>query len=202
MTPISAKVNALVVLGQTGTLAFAQYNVAQLPIRPFNLDPCDAVAHFVFFVIAFVLVISLFRALSTNSSASSGYILRCQQTFALSVSTMLLADVVDLTRHPSVWVASASRNQMLAWVLVYAAVAVSMQSLIQATQRRSVGSTSRQRKWATLVFSATALILFVCPRIRNPAYVRDSTYSHRSSGRICGSNSPPGAASCTCTRSA
>ena len=163
MTPITAKGNALVVFGLTATLVFAQYHVAKLPIRPFNLDPCDAVAHFAFFVIAFVLLISLLRALSTNGPKSSFYILRYQQTFALAVFTMLLADVVDLARHPSVWITSGSRNEMLASVAIYVAVAVSMQLLIQATQPRSVGPTSRRRKWATLVFSAAALILFVCP---------------------------------------
>jgi hypothetical protein len=163
LTPTSPKINALVVSGLAAIFAFAQYKIAQLPIRPFNLDPCDAVAHFVILVIAFVVAISLFRALSTNGSVSSGYILRCQQTFAMALFTGLLADVVDLARHPSVWVASASRNQMLAWIAVYVLVALSMQSLLQATQPRSIGSASRQRKWATLVFLAIALILFVCP---------------------------------------
>jgi hypothetical protein len=109
------------------------------------------------------LVISLFRALSTSGSTSSHYILRYQQTFALAVFTMLLADVVDLARHPSVWITSRSRNEMLAWVVVYVAVAVAMQSLIHATQRRAVGPISGRRKWATLVFLVAALILFVCP---------------------------------------
>jgi len=149
--------------GLTAILVFAQYKVAKLPIRPFNLDPCDAVAHFVYFIVGFVFVISLFRTLSTGGSTSSRYILRYQQTFALAVFTMLLADVVDLVRHPSVWITSGSRNEMLAWLVVYVAVAVAMQSLIQATQRRGVGPTSGRRKWATLIFLAAALILFVCP---------------------------------------
>jgi hypothetical protein len=42
VTPISGKGNALVMFGLTATLVFAQYRVAKLPIRPFNLDPCDA----------------------------------------------------------------------------------------------------------------------------------------------------------------
>jgi len=146
-----------------GDARFRSEQLAKLPIRPFNLDPCDAVVHFVFFIIGFVLVISLFRALSTSGSTSSRYILRYQQTFALALFTMLLADVVDLARHPSVWITSRSRNEMLAWVVVYVAVAVAMQSLIHATQRRAVGPISGRRKWATLVFLAAALILFVCP---------------------------------------
>ena len=76
---------------------------------------------------------------------------------------MLLADVVDLARHPPVWITSASRNRMLAWLVVYLAVALAVQSLIQVTQPRVVGPTSTRRKWTTLVFSAAALILFVCP---------------------------------------
>jgi hypothetical protein len=163
VTPISPNLNALVVSAMAAALAFAQYKVAKLPIRPFNLDPCDAVAHSVILVIAFVLVLSLFSALSMNSSTSSSCIPRYQQTFALSVFTMLLADLIDLARHPSVWVASPLRDQMLAWVAVYLVVAVSVQSLVQATQRQSVGPSSRRRKWATLVFFATGLILFVCP---------------------------------------
>ncbi len=150
MTPITAKGNTLIVFGLTATLVFAQHNVAKLPIRPFNLDPCDAVVHFGFFIIGFVLVVSFFRALSATGSSSSRYILRYQQTFGLSVFTMLLADVVDLARHPSVWITSVSRNQMLAWVVVYLAVALAMQSLIQATQPRAFGATSRRRKWATV----------------------------------------------------
>lgn len=162
MTPISAKGNALVVFGLTATLVFAQYHVVQLPIRPFNLDLCDAVVHFVFFVIGFVLVISLFGALSTIGSTYSRHILRYQQTFALAVFIMLLANIVDLARHPSVWITSGSRNEMLVWVVVYVAVAVAMQSLIQARQRRAVSLTTNRGR-ALLVFVAAALILLVCP---------------------------------------
>jgi len=163
VTPLTAKGNALVMFGLTAILVFAQYNVAKLPIRPFNLDPCDAVVHFAFLIVGFVLMVSLFRALSTTGSKSSRYILRYQQTFALSVFTMLLADVVDLARHPSVWITSAPRNRMLAWVVVYLAVALAMQALIQATQPPAVSRTATRRNWATLVFSAAAVILFVCP---------------------------------------
>ena len=181
-------------------LAFAQYKVAKLPIRPFNLDPCDAVAHSVILVIAFVLVLSLFRALSMNGSTSSSYIPRYQQTFALSVFTMLLADLVDLARYPSVWVASPLRDQMLAWVAVYLVVAVSVQSLVHPTtvcwpyiKTMEVGNPSFLRYCTDSVCLS---------RIRNPAYVRDRTYSHRSGGHICGSDSTARAPSCACTRSA
>jgi hypothetical protein len=88
--------------------------------------------------------------------------LRHQQAFVLAVFTMLLADVVDLARHPSVWITSGSRNEMLAWVLVYMAVAVAMQSLIQASQRRADSMITRRRK-TIAVFVATALILLICP---------------------------------------
>jgi hypothetical protein len=163
VTPISSKGNALVVFGLTATLVFAQYHLAKLPIRPFNLDPCDAVTHCAFILIGFVLVISLFGALSTSGSRSSRYILRYQQTFALAVLIMLLADVVDLARHPFVWITSGSQNEMLAWVAVYVAVAVAMQSLIHATQGRAARLTLKRRMLATLVFAAAALVLFACP---------------------------------------
>jgi hypothetical protein len=139
--PTRFKRDAIALFGLAAVLAFAKYNLARLPVRPFGLDPCDAVNVFAFITIMMVAVVSLFRAFRPYSQGPTSavqhiYVIRSQQAFVLAVFTTLAANVVDLARHPSVWVGSVWRTQMLAWLSVYAAVGITMQfaSPSRATQ--------------------------------------------------------------------
>jgi hypothetical protein len=166
--PPRFKRDAVVVFGLTAALVFAKYNLARLPPRPFGLDPCDAVSVFAFLTIISIAVVSLVRAFrpypkGSVFAAQSFYMIRLQQAFVLAVFTTLTANVVDLARHPSIWIASLWRNQMLVWLGVYAATAITTQLLVQTGQ----GSTPQTKsvRWmpVLLVAESTILLLFVCP---------------------------------------
>jgi len=121
--PPRFKRDAVVVFGLTAALVFAKYNLARLPARPFGFDPCDAVSVFAFLTIISIAVVSLVRAFrpypkGSVLAAQSFYMIRLQQAFVLAVFTTLAANVVDLARHPSIWIASLWRNQMFVWLAV------------------------------------------------------------------------------------
>jgi hypothetical protein len=167
--PTRFKRDAIALVGLAAVLAFAKYHLARLPVRPFGLDPCDSVNVFAFITIVMVAVVSLFRAFRPHSQGTTSgavqhvYVIRSQQAFVLAVCTTLTANVVDLARHPSVWVGSVWRTQMLAWLSVYAAVGITMQLLVQAAQRSA--SQTRRTGWPRVAFVAAGatLVLFVCP---------------------------------------
>jgi hypothetical protein len=166
--PARFKLDAVALFGLAAVLAFAKYHLARLPVRPFGLDPCDAVNGFAFITIMMVTVVSLFRAFrpysqGPTSAAQHIYVIRSQQAFVLAVCTTLAANVVDLARHPSAWVGSVWRTQLLAWLSVYAAVGVTTQLLVQAAQCSA--SQTRLMRWlrVALVAAGATLVLSVCP---------------------------------------
>jgi len=69
--PTRFKRDAIALFGLAAVLAFTKYNLARLPVRPFGLDPCDAVNVFAFITIMMVAVVSLFRAFGPYSQAPS-----------------------------------------------------------------------------------------------------------------------------------
>lgn len=121
---------------------------------------------FAFITILLIAAASLFRAFRPTlrgpaSPDETLYLIRSQQAFVIAVSTTFAANVVDLARHPSVWINSFSRNQLLTWLALYPAVASTMQLLVQSA-RRSAMQNSPMRLVA-LVAAGTIAILFVCP---------------------------------------
>ena len=167
--PTGFKRDAIALVGLAAVLAFAKYHLARLPARPFGLDPCDAVNVFAFITIMMLAVVSLFRAFRPHSQGTTSgavqhvYVIRSQQAFVLAVFTTLAANVVDLARHPSVWIGSAWRTQLLAWLSVYAAVGVTMQLLVHAAQGSAAQTRSMRWLRVASVAAGATLVLFVCP---------------------------------------
>jgi hypothetical protein len=166
--PTRFKRDAVALFGLAAVLAFAKSHLARLPVRPFGLDPCDAVNVFAFITIMMVAVVSLFRAFGPHSQGPSSavqhiYVIRSQQAFVLAVFTTLAANVVDLARHPSPWIGSVWRTQLLAWLSVYAAVGVTMQFLVHASQGSAAQTRSMRCLRVASVAAGATLVLFVCP---------------------------------------
>jgi hypothetical protein len=160
--------HAAIILGMAAALAFAKYQLARLMVRPFSFDPCDAVNVFSFITIMMVAVVSLFRVFRPYSqgptpAAQHIYVIRSQQAFALAVFTTLAADVIALARHLSPWDGSVWRTQLLAWLGVYAAVALAAQLLVFAAQRTLPQGASTRWKRGASVLAAAILLLVFCP---------------------------------------
>lgn len=87
---ISAKTNAVALVSLLVMLGISVFHAARLPMRPFGLDPCDAVAHFAFLTLLLITGTSLIRAflprmIGPKSSEEHLYINRSQQAFVIAV---------------------------------------------------------------------------------------------------------------------
>jgi len=165
--PSRLKVNSAVLIVLAGLFVFAKYNLTRLRVPPFGLDPCDAVMHFAFFTMVLALIGSL-RALrpykeGLTYAAQNAYVGRSQQAAALAGFSALMAHVVALARHPSMWVRADWRSQLLVWLGVFAAVPVAMELLVLAGQPIRTLAVSPYRNRAALACSLALIALVFCP---------------------------------------
>ena len=167
--------NSALILGMVAVLGFAKYNIARLTVAtPFSQDPCDAVWAFAFFTIALIVVVSVVRAFRPyrNGSASTAqgiFIIRSQQAFALAVFITLVADVIALARHPSMWISAASRNKLLVWLGVFAAVSLATILLLVLCPEWPSDNSSQTAHTFPVVLGA--LVVFVPIRFLLPVLV-------------------------------
>ena len=117
--------NAALILGMVVVLVLAKYNLPR--VTPFSQDPRDAVWAFAFVTIALIVVVSVVRAFRPyrNGPASAAqwiFVIRSQQAVAPAVFMTLVADVIALAKHSSMWISAASRNRLLAWLGILAAL--------------------------------------------------------------------------------
>jgi hypothetical protein len=166
--PIRLKRNAVVVFGLAALLVFAKYNLTLLMMTPLGQDPCDAVGVFAFTIVVLIPLVSLVRAFGpyrkgSASAAQCLHVIRSQQAVVLAVFITLAADTVALARHPSMWVSAGSHNKLLAWLGIFAAVALAGQLLTLVEQRTlpRVGPTRWKR--AALAPALAILLLVFCP---------------------------------------
>jgi hypothetical protein len=157
--------NAALILGMVVVLVFAKYNLPS--VTPFAQDPCDAVWAFAFTTILLIVVVSVvrvFRPYRNGPAPTAQWIfaMRLQQAFALPVFMTLVADVIALARHPS-WISAASRNRLLAWLGILAAVVLSTQLVILAAQRTLPQDASTRWKRVALALAAAILLLLLSP---------------------------------------
>jgi hypothetical protein len=157
--PIRLKRNAVIVFGLASLLVFAKYNPTRL--TPLGQDPCDAVGVFAFTIVMLIPLVSLVRAFGPYrkgpaSAANCLHVIRLQQAVVLAVFITLAADTVALARHPSMWISDGSQNKLLAWLGIFAAVALAAQRT-----RPRVGPTRWKR--AALAPALAILVLIFCP---------------------------------------
>ena len=153
--PNSLKLNLVAMFGFAPAIILAEYKIAQLRVSPFGQDPCDAVWHFALFVMLFTLVVSTLRTIrpdrvGATPGAQYVYVIRSQQAFVLALLIALSADIVALTRHPSMWINADWRNHLLAWLSVLVVVAAGMELLVRAGQPTRPHAESWRRTRAKL----------------------------------------------------
>jgi hypothetical protein len=165
--PSRLKVNSVVLIMLAGLFVFAKYNLTRLRVPPFGLDPCDAVMHFAFFTMVLALIASLDAVRphrkGVGYAAQDAYVARSQQAAALAVFSALLAHVVALARHPSMWVRADYRSQLLVWLGVFAAVPVTMELLVLAGQPIRTQVVSPHGNRAVLACLLALIALVFCP---------------------------------------
>ena len=166
--PNSLKLNLVAMFGFAPAIILAEYKIAQLRVSPFGQDPCDAVWHFALFVMLFTLVVSTLRTIrpdrvGATPGAQYVYVIRSQQAFVLALLIALSADIVALTRHPSMWINADWRNHLLAWLSVLVVVAAGMELLVRAGQPTRPHAESWRRTRAKLASLLALAALIFCP---------------------------------------
>lgn len=166
--PIRLKRDAVVVFGLAALLVFAKYNLTRLMMTPLGQDPCDAVGVFAFTIVILIPLVSLVRAFGPyrkgpTSAAQCLHVIRSQQAVVLAVFITLAADTVALARHPSMWISAGSRNKLLAWLGIFAAVVLAGQLLTLAARRTLPRVGPTRWKQAALALVLAILLLVFCP---------------------------------------
>ena len=87
----------------------------------------------------------------------------CSRRLPFAGFMTLVADVIALARHPSMWISAASRNRLVAWLGILAAVVLATQLLILAAQRTLPQDASTRWKRVALALAAPILLLVLCP---------------------------------------
>lgn len=147
----------------TVVLGFAHYPLVRG--TPFETDPNDAVWGFAFLSILLALGGSLWALRRYRDDARSAqlYSLRSQQAFAVAVIITLSADIVDLARHPSMWISAHWRNQVLGSLAVFAAIALTSELLILTAKASSSLFRGRASRRAILAYLLALASLIFCP---------------------------------------
>jgi hypothetical protein len=151
-----------------------------MSVSALGQDPCDAIWHFAFFVMIFTLAVSTvstFR-LYCGEPALTVHAIRAQQAFVLALFTALAADIVALTRNPSMWINAGYRNHLLAALGVLAAVAVAMQLLIRAQITRPATESPALEASDISVPTRLNVVNFL-PRVRNRYQLDNCAHPHR-----------------------
>jgi hypothetical protein len=128
---------ALVLAGAFyGFFMFTKHDPMLSSLIPFGSDPYDAIGSFGMVVSALLALLALFRALRPGSSspARDVYLARTVAAVALAVLVPLGADVVAMVRHLPVWTGRGAAGELVALMLVMAALAAAL--IVRA--RRSV----------------------------------------------------------------
>jgi hypothetical protein len=147
---------------------FAKHDAHLRSIIPFGDDPYDAVGSFGAIVGVLIALLSLARAFrpyrkQAPSNAQRRYLVRSQQAVVLAVLLTLLADTVAMARHPSLWVAAASRHELIGLLGGMWVVALGVQSLIRKSQERVAHTQSTLWVRAVLTTLLATCVLAVYP---------------------------------------
>jgi hypothetical protein len=143
--PQTLKRNAVIVFGLAiffwWSFMFAKHDPRLRSIIPFGDDPYDAVGSFGTIVGVLIALLSLVRAFrpyrkQPPNNAQRRYLVRSQEAVAIAVLLTLLADTVAMARHPSLWVAAASRDELIELLGGMSVVALGVQWLIRKSQER------------------------------------------------------------------
>jgi hypothetical protein len=113
----------LTVSGIAFCLFFQQskHRPALAAVNPFSEDPYDSVASFAVQLVLFLILLSLIRAFRSSSDPGSPSSLisqiRGQFMAHIAIAFTLVADLIAMARHPSLWIATAAGHQLLAITL-------------------------------------------------------------------------------------
>jgi hypothetical protein len=179
--PKVLKRNAIIVLGLAvlfyWSFMFAKHDPALRNVIPFGDDPYDAVGSFAVIIGMLVALLSILRAFrpyrEIPSTAQRVYLVRSQEAVVLAVFITLATDAVAMARHPSMWIAAASRDRLIVLLGVLAIITAVVQLLIRTAKEKFVGfGTSR---WAVPA-SVTLLALLVLASY--PEHLINRTATH------------------------
>ncbi len=96
---------------------FAKHDPALSGVIPFGKDPYDAVGSFAIVVALLVAGLALVRAFRPYQAPPSAlqqvHLVRAQATVTLCVFITLGADAIAMARHPSTWIQSSSRSELM-----------------------------------------------------------------------------------------
>jgi hypothetical protein len=165
--PHVLKRNALIVFGLAilfwWSFMFAKHDPHLRGIIPFSDDPYDAVGSFGIIVGILIALLSLVRAFrpyrkQPPTIAQYVYLLRSQEAVVLAVFLTLLADAVAMVRHPSQWVAAASRRELMLLLGGLLVITLSVQWLIGKSHERE--STRWGRALVTALIATCVLAVY------------------------------------------
>jgi len=166
------KRNAVIVFGLAAffywAFMFAKHDPHLRNIIPFGTDPYDAIGSFAAIVGMMIALLSLVRAFrpyreKPPSDAQQLYLIRSQEAVVLAVLITVAADMVAMGRHPSVWVSSASRSELIVLLTSITIVALGGHWLVRNPKVQGTETGIKQRSKAVLAAVLATLALAFYP---------------------------------------
>lgn len=143
----------------------SKHNAALAHVNAFADDPYDAVGSFSTQLAVFTALLSLVRAFRPYQSKETLdgqklLLLRSEYLCVLSVTMTLVADVIAMIRHPTLWIGLPA-GQLLAMLVGGLALVTAFVGWLLSRSTRTIVSSPAQHGWTRAIVISTVSILIL-----------------------------------------